>query len=73
MKKQTRKSVKRLPLDKVWEFGVWDLESWTKDKKIKVELPVAYSLKMNNIAKYTNILVSSQARCLFLDAAINIS
>lgn len=41
IEKQTGKSVKRLRLDEGREFGVRDLESWTKDKGIPVELTVS--------------------------------
>ena len=73
IEKQTGKSAKRLRLDQGRKFGVWDLKSWTKEKGIKVELTVAYSLKLNGIAEPTNGLVASKARCLLLDTPSKIS
>ena len=67
IKNQTRKSVKRLWLDQGREFGVRELEFWTKEKKIKVELTMAYSPEINNIAECTNGLVASKVRYLLLD------
>ena len=67
IKKQTRIFVKRPRLDQGQEFDAWDLKFWTKKKKIKDELIMAYSLKMNDIAELTNGLVASKARCLLLN------
>ena len=73
IKKQTGKSVKRLRLDQGREFGIRDLDTWTKEKKIKVKLTVTYSPEMNGIAKRTNSFVASKSRCLLLDARLKIS
>lgn len=54
------------------KFGIQDLESQTKEKGIKVKLTVAYSLEINGIAKRTNGLVISKAKCLFLNISIKI-
>ena len=43
IEKQARKSFKRFRLDQGREFGVRELDSWNKEKRIKVELTVAYS------------------------------
>lgn len=53
IEKQTGKSVKRLRLDEGREFGVRDLESWTKDKGSQLSL---LYLPVNE-----NILVSALA------------
>ena len=67
IKKQTRKSVKCLWLDQSQEFGVRELESWTKEKKIKMELTMTYSFEMNGIVECTNGLVTSKASCLLFN------
>lgn len=72
IEKQTRQSVKRLRLDSSQEFGIRELESQTKKKKIKKDLTVTYCLKMNNIAEYTNGLLASKARCLLLNVSFKI-
>ena len=68
IKKQTGKSIKSLLLGEGQEYGIRELESWTKKKKIKVELTMAYSPEMNSIAERTNDLVAFKARCQLLNA-----
>ena len=67
IKNEIRKSDKRLLLDQGQKFGIRELEFWTKEKKIKMELTVAFSSKMNDIAECTNGFIASKARCLLLD------
>lgn len=58
-------------MDKGREFKVSELEVWKAKKNIKIEFSIAYSLKMNKIAKGTNGLIVSKARYLLFDSNLN--
>ena len=63
----TGKTVKCIRPDQGREFGVRDLEFWTKMRGIKVKYTVFYSPQMNGIAKQTRGLIAGRASCLQLD------
>lgn len=72
IKKQSEKNVKYLQLDQGQKFDIRNLESWTKEKKIKVKLSMAYNPKIYGITEYTNSIVTSIAKCLLLNTPSNI-
>ena len=53
------------------KFGVCKLESCQAEKGIKIEYIVTYSPKINGIAKKTNGLIVTKARCLLLESNLS--
>ena len=72
IKKQIRKCVKYLQLDLFRQFGIKDLKSCIKKKKIKMELTVAYNSKINSIAERRNGFIVFKVRYLFIDTFFKI-